>query len=147
MSTTTAPVAAPVTFNPWWVRGWGIVAVGLIVSVAFVPFKWWALATLVGFGTMEGIGVFVGGAYPPLTLVIRNFVPRSVAFAAIFAIAGGAGAKWFHAPHPVRVAALVGLIGWFTAHFDVQYDDQAKAEERAKYARLGLRSWASRHGR
>jgi hypothetical protein len=143
-SQATGPGPQPVSFHRWWVWLWGAVAVALIVLVPFIPFKWWALLALIGFGTMEGIGLYVGGRYPPLTGVIRRYVPRWVAFSLIYGITGGAGATWFRAPHPLRLAALVGLLGWFTAHFDVAFDDQKMAEERAKYRRIGLRVPAHR---
>jgi hypothetical protein len=126
--------------QPWstvWLWGWGVVAVALIVSIQFVAFKWWAFATLVGFGAMEGVGLLrPHDPYPPLTQVIREYVPRWVAFSLIYGIVGGAGATWFKVRHPLRVALLVGLLGWFTAHFDVTFDDGAATEERVKYQRL-----------
>jgi len=131
---------APAPWASWWIWLWGVVAIALIVLIFLIPFKWWALAALIGFGTMEGIGlVNPDDAYPPLTQVIRRYVPRWVAFTLIFGIWGGAGATWFHAPHPLRAGLLVGLLGWFNAHFDVTFDDRAIREEREKYRRLGLR--------
>ena len=44
----------------WWLWSWGVVAVTLIVLV-FTPllsFKWWAVAAGIGFGTMEGLGLW-----------------------------------------------------------------------------------------
>ena|ERR1700676_3705490 len=120
-----------------WLWAWGLVAIALIASIPFVAFKWWALAALVGFGSMEGIGLINPyDPYPPLTQVIRRFVPRWVAFALIYGITGGAGATWLTFPHPLRMAMLVGLLGWFTAHFDVAFDDTAVSEERTKYRGL-----------
>jgi hypothetical protein len=121
----------------WWIWLWGIVAVGLLISLRFFAFKWWAVAAGVGFGTMEGIGlVHDNDPYPPLTHVIRNYVPRWIAFSAIYAITGGAAAKWFHLRHAAGIAAVVGLLGWFNAHFDVVFDEPAKQQERAKYRRI-----------
>lgn len=116
---------------------WAVVAVGLIVLIFFLPFQNWALLALLGFGTMESIGLLrPNDAYPPLTHVIHRYVPRWIAFSLIFAVWGGAGATWFGAPHPLRAAAMVGLLGWFIAHFDVTFDEDAAAAERAKYSRL-----------
>ena len=137
----------PTPFKRWWLWLWGVVAVVLIALVFLLPFEVWALLALIGFGTMEGIGLFVGGEYPPLTQVIRRYSPRWVAFSLIFGITGGAGATWLEASHPLRIAALVGLLGWFIAHFDVTYDDSAIREEQTKYDRVGLRPrkrWKSR---
>ena len=75
----------------WWVWTWGMVAVALIVLVFLIPFRWWAVATLVGFGTMEAIGLLrPEDAYPPLTQVIKRYVPRSIAFTAIYAFTSAA---------------------------------------------------------
>ena len=121
----------------WWLWMWGVVAVGLIVAVFFVPFLWWAVAAAVGFGTMEGIGLLrPHDPYPPLTHVIHRFVPRWIAFTAIWALTGGAGAKWFHFAHPVRAAAIVGLLGWLNTHFDTTFDETKTLEERQKYNRI-----------
>lgn len=113
----------PVT---WWVWLWGANMVALLAALFFLPFRWWAIAALVGFGTMEGIGVFashMGGRYwPPLTDVIRSYLPAWVAFPAIYALVAWAGGYWFGWRHPLWVGVLVGLLGWFTAHFDGTYD-------------------------
>ena len=85
---------------------------------------------------MEGIGLAVDGAYPPLTQVIARYIPRWLAFTLIFAIVGAAGANWYHVNHPIRIAALVGLLGWFIAHFDVTFDATTSAQEHAKYTRI-----------
>src|SRR5215211_8323087 len=104
----------------WWLYLWGVVAVTLLVLVFFLPFGWWAGAAAVGFGTLEGIGLWrANDAYPPLTHVIRRYVPRWVAFTAIYGFAGGAGGVWLGFPYPGRSALLFALLGWLTSHFDV----------------------------
>jgi hypothetical protein len=119
----------------WWIWLWGVVAGGLIVSVCFrAPFMWWSLAALVGFGVMEGYGLSnADDPYPPLTEVIREYIPRWAAFALIYAAVGLAGGTWFRFPHRWELGALVGLLGWFTAHFDVTFDAAAIQQENAKY--------------
>lgn len=125
-----------VPYKTWWVWLWGAVALALIALLFILPFVWWALAALVLFGVMEGIGLAVDGAYPPLTQVIARYIPRWLAFTLIFAIVGAAGANWYHVNHPIRIAALVGLLGWFIAHFDVTFDATTSAQEHAKYTRI-----------
>jgi hypothetical protein len=121
----------------WWIWLWGIVAVGLIVSLRFLPFLHWAVAAGIGFGLMEGLGLLrPHDPYPPLTQVIHKYVPRWVAFSAIYGITGGAAGLWFHFSHPIRLGAVVALLGWFTAHFDVTFDEQTTLQERAKYQTL-----------
>ncbi|MGH9204246.1 MAG: hypothetical protein ACRD2A_23710, partial [Vicinamibacterales bacterium] len=64
----------------WWLWLWGFVAVALLILVFLIPFRWWSVAAAVGFGTLEGIGLKKrADAYPPLTHVIHQFVPRWVA--------------------------------------------------------------------
>ena len=76
----------------WWLWLWAAVAVALIALFFVMPLKWWAVAALAGFGTMEGIGLIrPDDPYPPLTHVIRRYVPRWAAFTAIYGFAGGAG--------------------------------------------------------
>jgi ABC-type Fe3+ transport system permease subunit len=131
----------------WWLWLWGAVAVGLIVLFFVVPLKWWAVAAFAGFGIMEGIGLIrPTDPYPPLTHIIRRYVPRWVAFTAIYGFAGGAGAVWLGFPHPGRLALLLALLGWLTSHFDVTFDQAREEQERAKNRRLlrGIRGLFSR---
>jgi hypothetical protein len=121
----------------WWLYLWGVVAVALLVLVFFLPFGWWAGAAAVGFGTLEGIGLWrADDAYPPLTHVIRRYVPRWAAFTGIYAFTGAAGGTWLGLSRPERLAALFGLLGWFTTHFDVTFDEDLEKVERAKNDRL-----------
>lgn len=116
---------------------WGIVAVGLIALIFFVSFRWWAIAAFVGFGVMEGLGlVRPHDQYPPLTHVIRRYVPRWVAFTAIYGLTGVAAGVWLRYPRPERLGAILALLGWFTTHFDVAFSETKTLEERAKYRRL-----------
>lgn len=121
----------------WWLWLWGVVAAALLVLVFLVPFRWWAVLAALGFGTLEGIGLARrDDAYPPLTQAIHEYVPRWFAFGAIYGFMGGAGAKWFGVRGPWRLALFAALLGWFTAHFDVTFDDDQKQQERVKYRRL-----------
>jgi hypothetical protein len=134
--TAEAPVTE-VRWARWWVWLWGSVAITLLVLLWVIPFKWWGLLAGIGFGTMEGIGLLRDDdAYPPLTHVIRRYVPRWLAFTLIYGILGGAGGHWFHLPNATGVGFLFGLLGWLTAHFDATFDGEAKRQERAKRANL-----------
>jgi len=127
----TDPVPAP--WARWWLYLWGLVAVGLIAATFFIPFYWWAVAAGIGFGVMEGVGLLrEGDPYPPLTHVIHRYVPRWVAFPAIYGFTGAAGSVWLHLSRPGRLGALFALLGWFTTHFDVTFDETKVAEERQK---------------
>lgn len=109
-------------FKTWWLVLWAVTAAILLTTLFLLPFKLWSLLTFVVFGTMEGVGVFVSGPYPPLTDVIRRFVPGWVTFAAIYALLAWAGARWFGWSHALGVGILFGLCGWLTFHFDSKYD-------------------------
>lgn len=114
-----------VRWAPWFVVLWGVVAVTALVLMFFLPFKIWSIAAAVGFGTMEGVGlVREKDAFPPLTFLIRRYLPRWLAFAAIYALVGGAGAYWFRISRAERVAGMFALLGWLTAHFDLTYDEE-----------------------
>lgn len=126
-----------VPWAPWWLWLWGIVAVGLIASIFLMPFKWWAVAAVAGFGSMEAIGLLrPHDPYPPLTHVIRRFLPRWVAFTLIYGFTGAAGGFWLGFARPEHLGLLFALLGWFTSHFDVTFDERIEAEERAKHRRI-----------
>jgi len=130
------PLRRSAPWKTWWVWLWGVVAVALLVSVWFrAPFMIWTIATVVAFGGMEGFGLtHAAQGYPPLTQVIREYIPRWLAFSLIYGCAGMAGATWFRVRDRIGLAVLVGLVGWFTAHFDTAFDNAAVVQERAKYA-------------
>jgi len=131
-----------------WLWAWGVVAVGLIVLV-FTPvlsFKWWALAALIGFGSMEALGLWrPDDPYPPLTQVIRCYVPRWAAFPAIYGVTAAAGGVWLDFPNPARLGLLFALVGWLTTHFDTAFDEVTERSEQAKLdATPGLRMFSPR---
>lgn len=134
---TTRVADEPMPWARWWLWLWGVVALGLIALVFLVPFLWWALAALVGFGVMEGLGlVRPHDQYPPLTHVIGRYVPRWVAFTAIYGLTGAAAGVWLGFRRPERLAAMLALLGWLTTHFDVTFSETRTLEERAKYRRI-----------
>jgi hypothetical protein len=123
-------------YKTWWCCLFGVVAVSLIVSVWFrVPFMRWSLIAVCTFGVMEAIGVaFLEQGYPPLTQIIVEYVPRWLAFIIIYFSTGVAGATWFHFRQRLALAALTGLLGWFTTHFDTAFDNRLMVRENVKYA-------------
>jgi hypothetical protein len=121
----------------WWLWLWGAVATGLLAAVFLIEFKWWAICAAIGFGVMEGVGLLrPHDPYPPLTQVIHKFVPRWVAFTAIYGFVGAAGGVWFKFPRPYRLAAIFALLGWLTTHFDTTFSERKTLEERSKYRRI-----------
>jgi hypothetical protein len=116
-----------------------LVAITLIVLAltSVLSFKWFAVAALLTFGPMEGFGLIrPHDPYPPLTQVIRRYVPRWAAFPAIYGVTAAAGAVWLKFPNPARLGLLFALVGWLTTHFDTTFDDRAVQEERHKLERL-----------
>ena len=134
----------------WWVWAWGVVAVGLLAMIAArVPFYIWLPITAGTFGPMEGYGLSRSeDPYPPLTQVVREYVPRWLAFSLIYGAVGLGGGTWFHFAHRWWLAALGALLGWLTAHFDATYDAPAVQQENLKYQwyaqRLGLKKTRTR---
>jgi hypothetical protein len=121
----------------WWLWLWGAVSVTLLVLAFFLPFGWWAFAAAVGFGSLEAFGLWrADDAYPPLTHVVRRYVPRWAAFTAIYAYAGAAGGTWLRLAHPEKLALLFAILGYLTTHFDVTFDQRLEDEERAKHDRI-----------
>lgn len=113
--------AAGVTWAPWFVVTWVIVAISLLTSLFLLPFRTWSVLAAVGFGTFEAIGLLREDAYPPLTQVIHRYVPRWAAFLLIYGLVGAAGAYWFKVSQPWRMAAFLGLLGWLSDHFTETY--------------------------
>ncbi len=110
-------------WKPWWLWLWGGVSVVLIVLAFLLPFKRWAVAAVIGFGSMETIGlVHPSDAYPPLTQVVREYVPREIALALMYGFTAAAGAVWLGFAHPAWLGLLFAFVGWLTTHFDVAYD-------------------------
>ena len=116
-------------WNRWFVRVWAGVAVTLLVLLRFLPFWKWFLVAAPSFGTMEGVGLRkMRDAFPPLTHVIRRYVPRWLAFTAIFGIWGATIAYWLSLPRPYVIGVATALLGWLNDHFDVTYDREAPYE-------------------
>ena len=120
-----------------WLIAWGVVAVGLLAVIPFTPFWWWAGFALVGFGGMEGYGLWrPHDAFPPLTQVIHRYVPRTIAFPLMFGIWGAALASWLHTARIWRFFLALAILGFITTHFDVTFDEDKIRQERQKRQRI-----------
>ena len=125
----------------WWLWLWAAVTAVVVVTIFKRPFHlafiWWAAGAGVLLGGLEAIGLSgISDRLPSLTQIIRQYVPRSVAFTLIYGITALATAKSFHVRQPWRLAAIVALLGFLTTHFDVTFDEDKTAREREKYQRL-----------
>jgi len=79
-------------------------------------------AAVVGFLVPELISLIKrDDSLPPLTHTIRHFLPDWLAFPLIYFSLGAVGANWLGFSQPVRIGALMGLLGWLTDHFTVTY--------------------------
>lgn len=107
----------------WWVLMWAVLAPLLVVLAFFVPFHVWLLATTIGFGVPEAIGVARTDAYPPLTYVTRRYLPRWLAHTLIFGAWGTVVSYWLGFGRPFAFGALFALLGWLQDHFDDVYED------------------------
>jgi hypothetical protein len=112
----------PVNWNRWWVAMWAVAAPAVLVSAFFVSFWVWVAIAIAGLLVPELISlVKQNDGLPPLTYTIRHFLPNWVAFPLIYFALGSVGAHWLDFDEPLRVGALMGLLGWLTDHFAVTY--------------------------
>ena len=112
----------PGNWNRLWLLMWAVTAPALVVSAFHLSFWTWVAAAFVGFLVPELISlVKKDDSLPPLTHTIRHFLPNWVAFPLIYFSLGSVGANWLDFPQPLRIGALMGLLGWLTDHFTVTY--------------------------
>ena len=111
----------PDNWNRWWLAMWAVTAPALIVSAFHLRFWMWVLAAIFGFLAPEMISLLrKTDDFPPLTHTIRHFLPNWVAFPLIYFSLGSVGANWFDFSQPLRVGALMGLLGCFTGSHHAQ---------------------------
>lgn len=113
-----------------WVRYWLISSVGW-VSLAFIlPVEWiwfsvWFVVFLAFFFVPEMVAIREPhDDRPPLTQVIRHFVPDDLAFPLLWGLPGAGAGRWLGLLPWWRFffcGVVTGLLGWFTTHFTVTY--------------------------
>jgi hypothetical protein len=121
-------------WKQWWLLLWGVVVIGNLATLVVRVFPWWIWIVIAAptFLSMEIFGTIKERAgYPPLTECIREYVPRWLAFALIYFFAGLGACDWFGFPSRFALAALVGLVGWLTQHFEVRFDEPPAFPDRA----------------
>jgi hypothetical protein len=112
----------PHHWSKWWLAMWGATAPTVIVTAFFLDFLVWLPIAIIGFLVPELISVVKqDDRLAPLTHTIRHFVPDWAAFPLIYFALGSVGAHWLEFPEPLRLGALLGLLGWLTDHFSVTY--------------------------
>lgn len=118
---------ADVAFSPAWVVlwVWNVAALAVYAALHFPP-RDFAASLLVGFLLPEMVGLRRHrDALPPLTYVVRRYVPRWVPTAVTFGV--GAWMAFAFLPvveHPAVVgSAIAGLVGWLDNHWAVTYSD------------------------
>jgi hypothetical protein len=118
--------------NPLYVALW-IVNVIILLGLAITgvtPLTWgtWFIALFV---VPELVGLRSGtDTLPPLTHVVRLWVPRWVTATLTLAGAVWLGVSWWPvAVHPLVMVVLVGgFYGWLHDHWDTVYDNWVKAQ-------------------
>lgn len=114
----------PNLWSPIWLVMWVVIVVFLATLAFIASFSVWALTATVVFGIPELFAISKhGDSYPPLTHILRHYLPKWLTYTSLFAYIGTLGAYWFGAKHPTRMGALIGLVGWLIAHFDTVYDE------------------------
>jgi hypothetical protein len=112
-------------FDPWWVLLWVLVSTGLLCAIPLLTFRQWTFAAALGFGVPELVGIARrGDSLPPLTYVIRRYLPRWLVFPLVRGALWAATAYWLSASPTtlVGVGAAGALDGWLSNHFDVTFD-------------------------
>ena len=112
-------------FDRWWVALWtaNTVLLGGLILANVRPSTWLASAVALFF-IPEAIGLArAGDSLPPLTFVIRRYVPRWAVDAAVFGFGAFAAMTWWSSPHRTAViVAIAATVGWLINHFDVAFD-------------------------
>jgi hypothetical protein len=95
------------------------VLLGGLILANVRPSTW--LASAVAPFIHEAIGLArAGDSLPPLTFVIRRYVPRWVVDASVFGFGAFAAMTWWSPPHRTAViVAIPATVGWLINHFDV----------------------------
>ena len=115
---------ADVRWSRWWVLLWTLNVLFLAVYAAYASAGAWFSAFLVTFLLPEMVGLRRHrDGLPPLTYVVRRYVPRWVPTAVTF----GAGAflicEWWGVTgaRELEAVGVATMIGWLTNHWDVTY--------------------------
>lgn len=117
-------MAETARYSRAWVALWVASCAALLALVPALGVWHWLTVALVLFGVPEVIGLLRrDDAFPPLTFVLRRYVPRWLTHTAVSGAWGAVSAYWLGFPRPWAVGALLALYGWLGDHFDVTYDD------------------------
>ena len=62
-------------------------------------------------------------ALPPLTHMIRGYLPDDLVFPGMYFLVGSLGGRWFGFPirHFVGMGIIAAILGWLTIHFTMAY--------------------------
>lgn len=106
-----------------WLWVWGFNSLILIGFGLLLPFRWWAIAAFVLFAPFEFIGLrYRNPKYPPLTDVIRVYVPQYACLALIWGLGAAAASKWGVVfTDTISIALFFAAMGWVTVHFLTKY--------------------------
>jgi hypothetical protein len=110
------------TWSPWFVTLWIIAILSSTIAFWVWSTRAWAALTGVEFMTLEIIGLLKSGdGKPPLTYIMRRYVPRWLAFPLLYFLIGSQIITAVLAGEVLIASSLVGFLGWTTSHFDITY--------------------------
>jgi len=110
-------------WHRWWVLGWSALLVVIVLAVVFLPWWWWLVIAAVGFLGPELWAVtHEPSSTPPLTSILRRYVPSWVAFPLLGSLVGGIVAFWIAGPFiGLMIGLAAGLGFWLIEHFTSTY--------------------------
>lgn len=115
----------PGTWSRWWLLMWAVIVSCLLAAVPGLTVREWLSVATVAFGVPETFAVLrQSDPYPPLTHVIRHFLPQWAAFTLIYGAFGSIASHWLGFAQPLRMGALFALLGWLTSHFETVYEER-----------------------
>jgi hypothetical protein len=112
----------PVTvhiWHRWWVWGWAALMVVVTLAVVFLPWWWWLIIMAAGFGIPEAWAIWhQPSATPPLTSIIRRYLPSYITYPLFGFLIGGIPAYLIAGPvYAVIIGAAAGFGFWWLEHF------------------------------
>lgn len=116
----------PVVVHIWsrvWVLGWVAVLIIAWVAFVFLPWWWWIIVLAVGFLGPELYAVtHEPSSTPPLTSILRRYVPSYIAFPLLGFLVATPIAYLIGGPFiGLTVGVAAALAFWLIEHFTSTY--------------------------
>lgn len=116
------PVTVHIWYR-WWVIGWTVLLVVTTLAVFLLPWWWWLIIMALGFGIPEAWAIWhQPSSTPPLTSIIRRYLPSWAAYGLFGYLIGGIPAFLIAGPgYGVLIGFVVGFAFWWLEHFGSTY--------------------------